>query len=131
VTVLETRMFRTMPSRVQRTSSISRATSSDRLSAPVKPTRRGGERGNRKFSTHKWIGRRFYNNQRVSRISHALRSASRTAASWEPVRFGCSRHWIESAEVKSGPILRPIGKGGKIGTSRLGDRSVALIVSGP
>jgi integrase len=43
-----------------------------------------------------------------------------------PVRL--LKGWLEFAEVKSGPIFRPIGKGGNIGTSRLGDRSVALIV---
>jgi hypothetical protein len=43
-----------------------------------------------------------------------------------PVRL--LKAWIEFAEVKSGPIFRPIVKGGNIGTSRLGDRSVALIV---
>src|SRR5260370_835805 len=43
-----------------------------------------------------------------------------------PVRL--LKAWLEFAEVKTGPIFRPISKGGKIGTSRLGDRSVALIV---
>jgi hypothetical protein len=36
-----------------------------------------------------------------------------------PVRL--LKAWLEFAEVKSGPIFRPISKGGNIGASRLGE----------
>ena len=38
------------------------------------------------------------------------------------------RKWLEAAGIESGPIFRPIGKGGTLRTSRLTDRSVANIV---
>ena len=38
------------------------------------------------------------------------------------------RQWLEFANIKSGPIFRPIRQNGRILPSRLTDRSVALIV---
>jgi len=43
-----------------------------------------------------------------------------------PVRL--LKAWLDFAKIKSGPVFRPIKKGGAIEESRLGDRSVALIV---
>jgi site-specific recombinase XerD len=36
--------------------------------------------------------------------------------------------WLETAGISSGPVFRPIGKGGKLRTGRLTAQSVALIV---
>ncbi len=36
--------------------------------------------------------------------------------------------WIAVAELSDGPLFRPIGKGGRLGASRLTDRSIAAIV---
>lgn len=38
------------------------------------------------------------------------------------------KSWIEAAGITTGPIFRPIGKGGRLQASRLTDRSVANIV---
>ena len=38
------------------------------------------------------------------------------------------REWLEAAGIESGPIFRPIDKGGTVRTTRLTDRSVANIV---
>jgi integrase len=38
------------------------------------------------------------------------------------------REWLDAAGIESGPIFRPIDKGGTVRTSRLTDRSVANIV---
>jgi integrase len=38
------------------------------------------------------------------------------------------QHWIEISKVDEGPIFRPIGKNGRVGTTRLSDRSVALVI---
>jgi integrase len=38
------------------------------------------------------------------------------------------REWLNAAGVESGPIFRPIDKGGTVRASRLTDRSVANIV---
>jgi integrase len=38
------------------------------------------------------------------------------------------REWLDAAGVESGPIFRPIDKGGTVRASRLTDRSVANIV---
>jgi len=43
-----------------------------------------------------------------------------------PVRL--LKAWLDFAKIKSGPVFRPIKKGGAIEEGRLGDRSVALIV---
>ena len=43
-----------------------------------------------------------------------------------PVRM--LKRWMWSAEIKTGPLFRPVGKGGRVGTTRLTDASVALIV---
>jgi integrase len=43
-----------------------------------------------------------------------------------PVRI--LKAWLEFAKIESGPVFRPVTKGGRVGKSRLGDRSVALIV---
>lgn len=36
--------------------------------------------------------------------------------------------WLNAADIKAGPIFRPINKAGSVGTERLADRSVANIV---
>jgi hypothetical protein len=36
--------------------------------------------------------------------------------------------WLKFAGIKNGPIFRPIAKSGEIGSERLGDRAVALIL---
>jgi site-specific recombinase XerD len=36
--------------------------------------------------------------------------------------------WVEMAEIDEGPIFRPINRHGTVGTARLSDRSVALII---
>jgi site-specific recombinase XerD len=38
------------------------------------------------------------------------------------------REWLDAAGIETGPIFRPINKGGTVGTERLTDRSVANIV---
>jgi integrase len=38
------------------------------------------------------------------------------------------RTWLDKAEVASGPIFRPVGKGGKIGSRALTDQSVNLVL---
>ena len=38
------------------------------------------------------------------------------------------REWLDAAGIESGPIFRPIDKGGTVRTSRLTDRSVANII---
>ena len=36
--------------------------------------------------------------------------------------------WLEAANVTTGPLLRPITKGGRIGTGRLADTTVVRVV---
>jgi site-specific recombinase XerD len=43
-----------------------------------------------------------------------------------PVR--AVRAWLEASKIAAGPLFRPIGKGGRIGTERLADHSVVLVV---
>jgi integrase len=38
------------------------------------------------------------------------------------------REWLEAADIKTGPVFRPINKAGKVSRKRLTDRSVANIV---
>jgi site-specific recombinase XerC len=38
------------------------------------------------------------------------------------------RHWLDVSDISDGPIFGSIGKGGSVSTSRLSDRSVALVV---
>jgi hypothetical protein len=38
------------------------------------------------------------------------------------------REWLDAGGIESGPIFRPIDKGGTVPTTRLTDRSVANIV---
>ena len=38
------------------------------------------------------------------------------------------REWLEAAGIESGAVFRPINKSGVVGTARLTDQSVALIV---
>ena len=38
--------------------------------------------------------------------------------------------WLEAAAISTGPVFRPIAKGGRIQATRLTDRSVADIVKG-
>ena len=43
-----------------------------------------------------------------------------------PVR--AVRAWLEASNVSTGPLFRPIGKGGRIGTDRLADHTVVRVV---
>jgi len=36
--------------------------------------------------------------------------------------------WLAAAQITEGPVFRPVGKGGRVSTARLSDRSVANIV---
>ncbi|HEY7301594.1 MAG TPA: site-specific integrase [Xanthobacteraceae bacterium] len=36
--------------------------------------------------------------------------------------------WLEASGIASGPVFRPVGKGGRIGKARLSDRAVANVV---
>ncbi len=36
--------------------------------------------------------------------------------------------WLSRADITSGPLFRPVGKGGRLGTTRLSDRAVSLII---
>ena len=38
------------------------------------------------------------------------------------------RAWLDAAAITTGPIFRPVAKGGRIGARRLSDRVVALVV---
>ena len=38
------------------------------------------------------------------------------------------RAWLEASNVTTGPLLRPITKGGRIGTGRLADTTVVRVV---
>lgn len=43
-----------------------------------------------------------------------------------PVR--ALRAWLDAAAITSGPLFRPVAKGGRVGAKRLSDRAVALVV---
>jgi integrase len=43
-----------------------------------------------------------------------------------PVR--AVRAWLEASKITAGPLFRPIGKGGRIGTERLADHTVVRVV---
>lgn len=38
------------------------------------------------------------------------------------------RAWLSRAAITTGPLFRPIGKGGRLGSTRLSDRAVSLII---
>ena len=40
------------------------------------------------------------------------------------------RRWIDAADIDSGPLFRPLGRGGRVGTARLGADSVRRAVVG-
>ena len=42
--------------------------------------------------------------------------------------IGALKTWLAAAKITSGPILRPISKGGRVSNNRLSDRTVAEIV---
>ena len=41
---------------------------------------------------------------------------------------GALTTWLEAAGIDSGPVFRPVGRGGNVGAGRLANRSVALLV---
>jgi site-specific recombinase XerD len=43
-----------------------------------------------------------------------------------PVR--AVRAWLEASKIAAGPLFRPIGKGGRVGTERLADHTVVRVV---
>jgi integrase len=50
----------------------------------------------------------------------------KTIGSYWP--YAAVRAWLEASNITTGPLFRPIGKGGRIGTDRLADHTVVRVV---